>query len=291
MGEFLALERDFASIWRRSLTTLDLDAISRSFREIGIGGESSRTLVEAKEVASRVVADSGKAQQLISLALLFLGASPQQQTRILAQWAEADSPPIASYAPYAAYVLTVEMFFQIALSASLISSARPSNRVDIGYLFYLPFSMVFISSDGLHRRCAPLFLRSDQEFVWGLDLKKDLARLNEYFSQFSEDAKEKGVRSFAVTPPREGDFLVTQLWDRHLRPWRDYPKEPVQLSSEQRAKLIKQLRQISEAPELPQDQVDFNPSDPDSLSLEQRVRKRKGSWWQLPKDLEDNHSM
>lgn len=73
MGEFHIIEREFASIWRRSLSTLDLDAISKSFREIGIGGESSRTLAEAKDVASRVVADPNKAQQLIELALFFSG--------------------------------------------------------------------------------------------------------------------------------------------------------------------------------------------------------------------------
>lgn len=285
MGEFHIIEREFASIWRRSLSTLDLDAISGSFREIGIGGESSRTLAEAKDVASRVVADPNKAQQLIVLALIFLGTSPQQRAIVLSQWRDSGSPPIASYAPYAAYVLTVEVFFQIAMAASLISTARRSNRVDIGYLFYLPFSMVFISSDGLHHRCAPLFLRSDQEFVWGADLKKDLARLNEHFVGLPEDTKEKGVFAFAATPPKDGDLLVSRLWDRHLLPWRDRSSEPVQRSPEQEAELIDQVKQVTKAPELPPDQVDFVPSDPDILSLDHRVRKRKGSWWQLPKDL------
>jgi hypothetical protein len=155
MGEFLAVEREYAHMWRRLLSTLDLDEIGRKFRMIGIGGESSRTLAEAKEVASRVAADSSGTQQLIELTLLFLGASPQQQSRILARWVDAGSPPMVAYAPYAAYVLTVEVFFQIALAASLISRARPSNRIDIAYLFYLPFAMVFISSDRLHARCTP----------------------------------------------------------------------------------------------------------------------------------------
>lgn len=286
MGEFLAIEREIASIWRRLLSTLDLDAMSRSFREIGIGGESSRTLSEAKDVASRVRADPNKAQQLIELVLLFLGTLPQQRAIVLSRWRDAGSQPIASYALYAAYVLTVEVFFQIALAASLISTARSSNRVDIGYLFYLPFSMVFISSDGLHRRCAPLFLRSDQEFVWGADLKSDLARLNEHLAAIPEGIREKGIFAFAATPPKDGDFLVARLWDRHLRPWRDRGKESLQLSPEAHARLIEQLRQIKEAPEVPLDRADFAPRDPDSLMLERRVRKRKGSWWQLPKDLE-----
>ena len=284
-GEFLAVEREFARIWRQSLSTLDLDEIGRRFKMIGIGGESSRTLSEAKEAASRVVTDSRRTHQLIELVLLFLGAGQQQRAEILARWTEAGSPPMAAYAPYAAYVLTVELFFQLALAASLISRARPSNRMDIAYLFYLPFAMVFISSDRLHARCPPFFLRIDQEFVWGPDLKKDLSRLNEYFAQLPQDTKEKGVLTFAGSPPRDGDFLVAQLWDKHLRPWRDRPEEPLQLSSEARGRLINQLRQIQEARELPPDRVDFDPRDTDSLHLSRRVRKRKGSWWQVPKHL------
>ena len=64
--------------------------------------------------------------------------------------------------------------FHIAIAAHLISPERPSNRTDIAYLFYLPFCMMFVSSDKLHRETANLFLRADQEFVWGLDLKDDL---------------------------------------------------------------------------------------------------------------------
>jgi len=38
--------------------------------------------------------------------------------------------------------------------------------------------MVFVSSDDLHRRTAPLFMRPDQAFVWGIDLKQALKAIN-----------------------------------------------------------------------------------------------------------------
>ena len=68
------------------------------------------------------------------------------------------------------------MFFQIALGAGLIGTERPSNRIDIVYLFYLPFSQVFVSTDNLHRRAAAFFLRTDQSFIWGPDLKAHLKK-------------------------------------------------------------------------------------------------------------------
>jgi hypothetical protein len=47
--------------------------------------------------------------------------------------------------------------------------------LDAHYLFYLPFCHVFASFDRLHRLLAPLFLRPDQRFLSGDDLKRELA--------------------------------------------------------------------------------------------------------------------
>ena len=146
--------------------------------------------------------------------------------------------------------------------------------------------MLFVSSDGLHRRCAPLFLRQDQDFVWGEDLKADLKRLNDHFSQLPDAEKEKGIMRFARNPPLDGDFLVTKLWDKHLRRWRD--SEPVEVPEdpEKNKKLVEHLTKFSEAPPLQPSEIDFDPRDPETLSIQRFVRKKKGSWWQLPKDLE-----
>jgi hypothetical protein len=82
--------------------------------------------------------------------------------QIAQAWQRSGKRTLPEFAPYAAYALTVELFFQIALGAGLIGGERPSNRTDIAYLFYLPFAMVFASSDNLHRRLAPLFMRPDR---------------------------------------------------------------------------------------------------------------------------------
>jgi len=167
----------------------------------------------------------------IRLWFIFLGIPKDLQREIYRRWISLGYLPLTEFAPYAAYVMKIEVFFQVALAASLISSQRPSNRVDIGYLFYLPFSMVFISSDRLHERLAPLFMRNDQEFVWGKDLKTDLAKLNKYYSELPNSIKEKGIMSFASGSPREGEFLITRLWDIYLSSWREknvIPKEAVE---------------------------------------------------------------
>jgi hypothetical protein len=76
--------------------------------------------------------------------------------------------------------------------------------------------MVFVSNDKLHAKTAPLFTSENQIFIKGEDLKKDLARLNEYYSKFPADVRDKGVISFAPYLPLDGDYLTRELWDRFL---------------------------------------------------------------------------
>ena len=59
----------------------------------------------------------------------------------------------------------------MAIDKKLISPDRPSNRTDMAYLYYLPFAMMFVSNDKLHKRTARLFLNAQQEFVSGDELK------------------------------------------------------------------------------------------------------------------------
>jgi hypothetical protein len=134
---------------------------------------------------------------VLSLAAAFLQIPQHLHSPIIEAWKRKGRRPLKAFAPYAAHVVAVELFFQFGLAAHLIASNRPSNRTDIAYLFYLPFCTLFASSDNLHRRTAPHFLRPDQEFVWGHDLKAGLKAVNTHFLQVPEEQREKGIMSFA----------------------------------------------------------------------------------------------
>ena len=110
--------------------------------------------------------------------LALLSVPEPRILEILDRWEKAGSPPIWEFAPYFRHVYGVDLFFNLAMAADLISRVRPAgkadNKVDIAYLYYLPFCMVFVSNDKLHKRVVPLFLRDDQSFIVGDDLKADL---------------------------------------------------------------------------------------------------------------------
>lgn len=288
-GDFKSVEQNYARAWREAVTNLDLKKKSQLFQQYGLDTTSCRSLEESYQLAVEMLA-SPKPYEQMALAFLFLNIPRQYHESIVKRWQIMNLPPIHDYAPYASFVLTIEIFFQLAVASSLISADRPSNRIDIAYLFYLPFCMLFVSSDKLHRKCAPLFMRKDQEFVWGIDLKKDLARLDARYSELPEKVKEMGVISFASTPPHELDFLTTQLWDRHMsNTWRDR-QEIVEEMPNSNKNFVKELKEISDSAPLSPDKVDFDLQNADTLSIHRRVRRTKGNWLQVPKDLKDEES-
>ena len=106
------------------------------------------------------------------------------------------------------------------LASDLISRDRPTNKVDLAYLYYLPFCRVFTSSDKLHERTVSLFMRDNQTFVRGDDLKADLAKLDAHYSALPDEVKASGLHRFASNPPDDTSFLVTRLWDLYMPKWR-----------------------------------------------------------------------
>jgi hypothetical protein len=160
--------------------------------------------------------------------------------------------------------------------------------VDIAYLFYLPFCMLFVSSDKLHRRCTPYFLRDDQKFLWGLDLKDGLAELNRHYKQLPESERDRGILSFAAYPPEDNRFLVTRIFDEHLPHWRGHSGGRPPIDPEAEGRIVDELKKWSDAPEVLAEERDFDLRDADFVSTSRRVRKLKGSWYQVPKDLPAN---
>jgi hypothetical protein len=285
---FHDVERLFAAGWRRALNSLDLKQIAKTLRVLGVTGQSCKSLEDAKRIAQSVVSGVDKPFERLGLAVRYFNIPQQRHAEIIERWKYEGQPSLERYAPYAAFVLTIEIFFYIAVAANLISAERQSNRIDIAYLAYLPFCMVFVSSDRLHERAARLFLRSDQEFIWGPALKADLKRLNQHYLALPQAEREQGIMRFADHPPVTGDFLVTKLWKRYLRPEALQDKGlDISMGPEESKNLVQRLRAFTKGRTLLPDETVAG-VDGETLSIERRIKRQKGSWWQVPKDLPDD---
>ena len=92
--------------------------------------------------------------------------------------------------------------------------------------------------------------------------------------------------AFAKTPPKIGGALVRRLRVRFLRPGIDDqpPVEPP-LKDDQRSKaLLNHLKKWQNAPTA----AEPLEQEPEMFSLKRQMRKKRGNWWQVPKDLPDS---
>jgi len=90
-----------------------------------------------------------------------------------------------------------------------VIGTRPTNRVDLEYLYYLPFCNIFTSNDKIHKQLTPLLLREDQKFIVGEDLKKDFKAIVEHLDEGGEELKKK----HANEPPIIKSSLTFKLWE------------------------------------------------------------------------------
>lgn len=214
-GQFQLLERFQGREWRMQVENSDLSSIEKKMKQLGVNRKTCKTLEDARKLADEMITGLTKSPGRFDAMMHALDVPDEVRPHVKERWKRVGHAPMAMFAPYASHVLRVQLFFQIALGANLIASTRASHKVDIAYLFYLPFCTLFVSSDRLHRLCAPLFLRGDQEFVWGAELKPDLAALNVHFSALPEEARKRGIYEFASRLPDESQGLVRALFTRH----------------------------------------------------------------------------
>lgn len=204
-------------------------------------------------------------------------------------------PPIANYAPFVDHIAQVDSFFSTAILTGHISAERASNKIDSAYLYYLPFTQIFISGDNLHARMTPHFLEEGQRFVWGPNLKADLKRLVEVF-RAHPDIERVGLAKIASSPPKEDNGLTAQLYDLFLPAWRrgfndSLPVETINNNPKLHAQVMRQIKAMEAAAKRPTQKPlpeDFDHESMEMLTIERRVSKRRGDWQFLPADLKDS---
>lgn len=284
--KFLELERFYAKQWREGLSNINLETIYSQYQKSFTGYPKPKTLEEVKAMVDKII-NSPEQEQILITGLASMGVAPKFLEEIVARWRAASRPPIKQFAPYFTHVLSVDYFFMFGIGADLIGRGRPSHKIDVAYLYYLPFCMVFTSNDKLHKTLAPFFLRPNQSFISGEELKSDLKKLDTHFDALPPEIKERGVYAFAAAPPHDNSFLTTQLWDKHMSSkWREIrgnlkpnPDSPV--GKELMAK-IKELEKKVKAEGTAQP---TKPGESDQMVIRRMVSGKRGKWTRFPPEV------
>ncbi len=282
--QFVDLERQLAKKWRKDLSNIDLTKIQETFKVFFPLGYP-RDLLGVKRAADFYL-DGPNHESIFIFGLSLIGVSEVGQQEALKRWREKGKPSLRDFAPYFMHVYSVDFFFYLAITAGLVGSGRPSHKIDIAYLYYLPFCNIFTSNDKLHLNIAPLFLREDQTFISGKQLKDDLSMLDKHYDVLSEEIKKRGVISFAFYPPKDDKFLTTRLWDKYMsKTWREHNPKPAPQKESSISKNIKEeINKIEEGPAAPSDTLK-NLDQADSLVVRRMVRGKKGKWNRYPPEV------
>jgi len=286
---FFEVEKDFAKDWRALLQKADHALTARFAKQVLAIHDTPKSLEEAMAIAKEVVHGEGQQFYSLKVAYALLGLPPAEFPRIRARWIKMGRRRLTEFAPYTAYCLLVDVFFHVAVDKKLISPDRASNKIDIAYLYYLPFAMLFVSNDKLHRRVAPLFMDERQKFVVGAELKDDLAALDAYYWNLPEDQRAQGLFRLASYPPNDDSFLTTRLW-KHFGMRTERPKvdeNPTAMPKETVEKLlqrVKEMRELAKRPTGNFTREEF--TDPDHMIVGRRVPISRGKWRLMPPGVE-----
>jgi hypothetical protein len=164
----------------------------------------------------------------------------------------------------------------VAIAKKLISPDRLSNRVDVAYLYYLPFAMGFVSNDKLHKRVVPLLLRADQTFIDGEELKRDLEALDTHYSDLPAEHLEQGLFRFAE-PPDDDHFLTTRLYRKFgIRVGGNITLTPTQ-NTKISADVLATVENLAKRPA--SENVTWQEvEDAAHVTIERKLSARRGKW-------------
>lgn len=286
--EYLEIEKEFSREWRVSLSNLSFDHYLGIIKNII---PQSTKLSDTKQVFEFV--DNFVRNTNIELMLYLVCEFSNLPNKVFQKASQrlfgASFINLEEFAPYAAFTIKIDLFFYICMLRGFESQDRPSHKIDLAYLYYLPFCDVFTSNDKLHKRVAPFFLRKDQLFVDGQEFKTGLSPLDNYYEQYSDEIAERGFMSFVNQPPKDINNSISSIWDKIFPEWRnsesEFAKERDLVEDQALIDHLKKVeRESVETKRItPMDKVEH-------ISIKHKVPVQKGKWRILPKDIENKHN-
>lgn len=256
-GAFKRDEHEQASVYRQNAKSFDLQVFIRASKAARTKGKKFATsLIELLEAVDRLLDDPGAQYRTLSTALEMFDQPESSKRHVKKHWAAYGRPAIRHFLPYTHHCMRVFTLFGQGVGLGLIPQ-RPTNVIDLQYLFYLPFCMVFTSADNLHHDLVPLFITENQRYVKGDALQAALRELVTYYGQHEAELKATGMMGFARYPPLSHDTIVHQLYDDLMPRWRKNALAPQKkITPEESERMMTEMRPFMDAIEKSMSQQD-----------------------------------
>jgi len=212
-GKFREAEELMAEAWRLSTLTIDLENMQRQLRGAYSGKLNLQTLASTAKFVDDLMS-SVTPDLLLIWFLQDIGMFREKAVQAIQRFRNASPGSLNSTAPYIAHCVRAALIFHFALAFGLVST-RPTNRIDLEYLYYVPFCNVFSSGDTFHGKMANLVIR-DQTYADRDELKADLKQLADWWSNLTEEQRDG--ESHISGPPENEKSVTHRLWQKVMRP-------------------------------------------------------------------------
>lgn len=248
-GIFTETDEILAEEWRRVSRGIDLEAFKQQFSDLLKVVKGAPTLKDLAALVDAQLSNGAPAvQELLMRGILELMGTPQPlKTLVFNRWLKERLPPLREFAPYAHFCLRTYLIFYLATMFEVVTPRR-TNVVDLEYLFYLPFCVVFSSGDKFHAALHPALLREDQAFAPREELKADLKWLAEEWESLTDEQKKERAYDYGSHPPRNPDSITYRVWERNMAPWKPGSgNRAIKMTKEEEKELLEHLQPFYEA--------------------------------------------
>ena len=213
--------------WRAVPNSLDLNALMASLDERLAPINSIETLFEWTDL---MLTDEDTRLPILCSQLIHFKVEPELCSQISYRWQSECHTSIQRFASYAYHCIRCQTLACLGIIYEQLKR-RSTNIIDVEYLYYTPFAMVFCSDDEFHKKLGPGVIDADQSFVSGFEVKTALTEL-----------AEKRKTDPDVQP--ESGSLIDRLFAKHAR--RSPSAKPKQLSPEEIERASKLGKEIME---------------------------------------------
>lgn len=206
-----------ASAWRAGIEKVDLRAVGDKWKEFATAHfGSAKNQSQLLDAVDGMLNDSTRATQreVIELTLAFLRAPAAVGRFVLGLHWIGELSTLKEFAPFAASVTKLYLVFIGGLARGFIGP-RPSHFIDLPYLFYAPFCMVFVSADKFHRTMWTA-ASGTNSFVWGPDLKAELA--TRVALRKAKKPEEDKMPPKEISASERAVSIIDEQWRKYMRP-------------------------------------------------------------------------
>lgn len=177
-GNFSEKDKIGAYLWKDRTTSIPLEIYKEIFKDSLSEIRKVKNLDNIASSADYYILKQDPALQFSFLSLFMNGLRLPQDLKddISKRWMNENLPMLMHFAPYAGNVFRTKLIFILGLTAGFLST-KSNTLIDLLYLFYLPYCMIFSSGDKTHVKLCPLFLTDEQKFIPRETLRAELSRL------------------------------------------------------------------------------------------------------------------